>query len=252
MKYILIDLDGVLRKDNELLPGAQEFLSYISTNQIPSCILSNSTKFSSKNIVDFFASISIELSIPIITAVDVTANYLLQNHKTASVYCVESAKKYLSVLPDAANPEVVVIGDMADGWTYPLLNEMFKKVMNGAQIIAMQKNKFGAVKNDLYLDAGAFISAIEYASGTYSKLIGKPSKEYFELALQKAGGKPGDEFMMIGDDLLVDIEAAQKLGGKGVLLLTGKTNENILKSQVAVKPDLIFYNLFTLLESKII
>lgn len=247
-KAVLIDLDGVLRSDQDLLPGVAPFLEYLSVQKIPACILSNSTKFGGAGIVDFFQSKGLELTVPVLTAVDVTAEYLRQHHKTASIYCVPSAKKHLSLLPDAPVPEVVVIGDMADGWTQPLLNEIFNKVMKGSQMIAMQKNKYGIARGKHYLDAGSYIAALEYATGTKAKLIGKPSKEYFDIALQKTGAS---EFIMLGDDLTVDIEAAQKIGGKAALLLTGKTSRQMLEQQ-NIRPDYVFENLSDLLKSNIL
>ena len=62
-------------------------------------------------------------------------------------------------------------------FTYtPVMNEIFQKVFNGADIIAMQKNRYWYPQGgDLSLDAGAFIKAIEYGSAKEAVLIGKPS-----------------------------------------------------------------------------
>jgi ribonucleotide monophosphatase NagD (HAD superfamily) len=54
-------------------------------------------------------------------------------------------------------------------------------------------------------------------------LIGKPSPIYFKTALQMLGFKDSTEFIMVGDDIETDIAGSQKIGGKGILVYTGKT-----------------------------
>jgi ribonucleotide monophosphatase NagD (HAD superfamily) len=86
------------------------------------------------------------------------------------------------------------------------------------------------------LDAGAYIKAIEYASGKEAILIGKPSPIYFQSALQMLGLPTNSEFIMIGDDIESDIIGAQKAGGKGLLIYTGKTKYP-LNEGINIKPD---------------
>ena len=59
-------------------------------------------------------------------------------------------------------------------------------VMDGAELIALQKNRFWLTADGLSLDAGPFVAAIEYASGTEALVVGKPSEAFFELVLADA------------------------------------------------------------------
>jgi ribonucleotide monophosphatase NagD (HAD superfamily) len=89
----------------------------------------------------------------------------------------------------------------------------------------MQKNKFWLPDGKtLTLDAGSFISAIEYAASKNAILIGKPSPICFNMALKNINCLIEDSFIMIGDDIEIDIIAAQNLGGIGILINSGKTN----------------------------
>jgi HAD superfamily hydrolase (TIGR01450 family) len=124
---------------------------------------------------------------------------------------------------DEENPEAVVIGDIEDKWNYQIVNDIFKKVFAGADLIAMHKNKYWNPDGELLIDAGAFITGIEYASGKEAILIGKPSPQYFKEALENINAKIEDGFFMIGDDIENDILAAQNIGGMGILIYTGKT-----------------------------
>jgi ribonucleotide monophosphatase NagD (HAD superfamily) len=128
------------------------------------------------------------------------------------------------------------------------MNEIFNSVYNGADIIAMQKNRFWYPPGKgLSLDAGAFIKAIEYASGKDAVLIGKPSPIYFQSALSLLGFPRGSDFIMIGDDIDSDIIGAQQAGGRGILIYTGKTNYP-LKDDEKIKPEFEAQNLMEVIE----
>ncbi len=81
-----------------------------------------------------------------------------------------------------------------------------------------------------------FITGIEYASGKEAIVIGKPSQHYFNAALEKLGAQSEESFFMIGDDIENDIKAAQEIGGKGILIYTGKTKFP-LDEFIKIKPD---------------
>ena len=128
-----------------------------------------------------------------------------------------------------------------------MMNEIFNKVYSGVELVAMHKNKFWSPEGKLSLDAGAFINAIEYASGKTATLIGKPSAIYFQTALSLLGFPNGSDFIMIGDDIDSDIIGAQQAGGKGILIYTGKTNYP-LKEDSQIKPDFEAKNLTDIVE----
>ncbi len=116
------------------------------------------------------------------------------------------------------------MGDLGSNWSSEIMNDIFRKVNSGIDFIAMQKNKFWKPDGKtLVLDAGSYIAAIEYATGKEAKLIGKPSPLYFHSAIEKLGIKDKSKFIMIGDDIVTDINAAQIIGGTGILVYTGKT-----------------------------
>jgi HAD superfamily hydrolase (TIGR01458 family) len=137
---------------------------------------------------------------------------------------------------DEENPEVIVIGDIEDKWNYQIMNDIFKKVNSGADLVAMHKNKYWNPSGELLIDAGAFITGIEFAASKEAIVIGKPSSQYFKAALDKIGRKIEDGFYMIGDDIENDVKSAKDLGGKGILIFTGKTKFPI-ENNLSIKPD---------------
>ena len=237
----LIDFDGVINLYNELAPQAKAFFDFIQNHNLPAFILSNSTLRTSRDVKDFLEKHGLHTKIPIMTAADAALKYVEKNYEKVSVYSVESVKKEFVKFLDDKNPQAVVVGDLVDGWSVEVLNEIFLKVKNGADIIAMHMNRYWSPEKDKYvLDAGSYISAIEYATEKKATLIGKPSPIYFQTALEMLDYSKNDPFLMLGDDLESDITPVQKMGGKSILILTGKTKLPIPDSS---SPDFIAENL---------
>lgn len=227
-KPLLIDLDGVLRLGDKPAEDIILFLNYLDENKIPSCILSNSSLYSSDQIYDFFNSYSINIKIPIITAIDAAHSYVNEKYSKVAAYTSEIVIGKFAHLLDFEKPEAVLIGDIGDVWNYKLIQTIFEYLQNGAELIAVHKNKFWNKPGvGIQLDAGPFINAIEYASSIQATLIGKPSSLYFSQALKKMNCKLEDSFIMLGDDLDSDMKGAKDLGAQTILIYTGKTKSPI-------------------------
>jgi len=245
---ILIDFDGVIKLGNSPAPDAGDFLDFILEDDIPSYIISNSTLRTGTDVEKFLIDNQLPSKVPAMTAADATLHYAKENYKKVSVYCVNEIRNLFKELINDENPEAVIIGDNGENWNYKLMNEIFLKVHKGADIIAMQKNRFWyPPEKGLSLDAGAFIKAIEYASGKEAVLIGKPSPIYFQSALSLLGFSKGSDFIMIGDDIDSDILGAQQAGGRGILIYTGKTDYP-LKDDSQIKADFEAQNLREVIE----
>jgi len=192
---VLIDFDGIVRIGDKPAGDASEFLKFIEGSGIPAIILSNSSLKNGKDIIKFLKDNFIHTSIPAITTVDAAYNLVKEKYKRVSVYCIDHVKNLFKKFIDDKNPEAVIIGDLGDRWNYEILNDIFLKVFNGSDLIAMHKNKFWKPDGkNLSLDAGAFVSAIEYSASKEALVIGKPSKIYFKTALEQLGVNEGAIF----------------------------------------------------------
>ena len=107
---VLADIDGVLRIGKKPAEGLSEFFGFLNDFRIQTCLISNSTLSSSKDIQDFFKEINIDTLHPVMTASDATANYVKQNYSSAAVYCAPEIKRlFAEVITDKEDPEAVVI-----------------------------------------------------------------------------------------------------------------------------------------------
>lgn len=122
-----------------------------------------------------------------------------------------------------ANPpsDVVVVGDFRDNFSYDRINTAFRHLHEGAELIALQKGKYFVRADGCYVDTGAFVAALEYASGKTARVLGKPEKEFFNACLSEMALDAAD-VVIVGDAVSTDIEGAVRIGAGGVLVRTGK------------------------------
>jgi len=73
-------------------------------------------------------------------------------------------------------PEIIVVGDAGEAFSFENMNAAFKSLHAGAALVAMQKNMYWFSPAGVQIDCGAFVSALESATGVTATVTGKPSK----------------------------------------------------------------------------
>ena len=136
---------------------------------------------------------------------------------------------------DGASPEAVVVGDLGEAWDFAALNRAFRLLLEGATLVALQRNRYWQRGGELLLDAGPFVAALEHAAAVEAVVVGKPSPEFFRTAVASVELAPG-EVVMVGDDVVNDVGAAQAVGCKGVLVRSGKYRAGD-EARTGVTPD---------------
>ena len=138
--------------------------------------------------------------------------------------------------PDS-KPDWVIIGDAGDKITYDSLNTAFRFLMEGAELLALENDRYWMAADGLSLSAGPIVKALEYATGKTATVMGKPSQTFFNLALQDMHLRP-EQVAMIGDDIITDIGGAYHAGMKGILVRTGKFRSDSVNT-AEIKPACI-------------
>ncbi len=129
--------------------------------------------------------------------------------------------------PDERSPQAVIIGDLGERFDYDVLNRAFRHVMNGAELVALQRNRYWKRAHGLSLDVGPFVAALEYATAQSAYVVGKPARGFFEGVLRDLDCPP--QAAMVGDDIESDVGGALAAGLSGVLVRTGKYREEAVK-----------------------
>lgn len=237
---LLIDLDGVLYEGNRVIHGAPEFVEKLKASGIPHRFVTNTTTTSRSELARKLASLGFHVhEDKILTAPRAARAYLKDHGLSPSLLLVADSVKpeFEGLEIDAPRGRAVVIGDIGDAWTYRLLDAAFREIMNGAELLALHKNKFWKTESGLQLDIGAFIAGLEYTTGRQAILAGKPSSAFFAAVARDLDLPPG-RLAMIGDDIESDIGGAQVAGMMGVLVRTGKYQPDHA-SRSGITPDLI-------------
>ena len=232
VKGLLIDLEGVLYSDNKLIPGSIEAIKEFRKNNLKLRFLTNTTT-TPRNLIfnklkDFGFNIKEE---EIFTPIIATKNYLRDNRvkKIALVTNVEIIEEFNDYEITQKNPEVVIMGDVYKNFKWEILDRIFKLVyLENSALIALHQNKYSMRDGKISLDLGPFVKAIEYSSGKKSILMGKPEKNFFDLAVKDLNIS-NDNILMIGDDISSDIEGSINANLKAIQVKTGKFQEKDLK-----------------------
>ncbi len=239
----LIDLDGVVYVGGSPVPGAREAIRYLRDNGYPFRFVSNTTRKSRATLARQLAGMGFEIPAShIFTPASAAAGYLSLNRKRSAWFLTteEVAEEIIAesgAVRDGGLPESVVIGDAGDRMTYGRLNEAFRYLRTGAELMALEKDRFWMGVDGMMLSAGPFVTALEFATGKEAIVMGKPSPAFFRMAIASLQADPSTT-AMIGDDILTDVGGALACGLSGFLVKTGKYTDVALE-QSAVRPTAI-------------
>jgi HAD superfamily hydrolase (TIGR01458 family) len=223
---VLLDIDGVLAVSWEPLPGGIEALGWMRANNVPFRLVTNTTTKTRSDLADTLRGAGFDVhNGEIVTAVVATAEYLRTHHAGQSCFVLSDGDASDDLdgveLGQVDDADVIVLGGAYDGFTYPAMNRIFRRLMEGAALVGMHRNLYWLTNEGLELDTGAYLSGLEEATGREAVICGKPTGQYFESGLAVLG-VPADRAVMVGDDIVNDVRAAQVLGIRGALVKTGK------------------------------
>ncbi len=235
---LLIDLDGTIWDGDVLIAGAREALAALRAAGVPFRFVTNTTRVPRRTIAERLDSVGIAAEASEVFTPSLAAASWLRGRKIERVLLCLAPHTFVE-FPGfhitKVEPEAVIVGDMGDDWTIDVMNRAFRSLRAGAEFLALHKNRYWKTSDGWCLDAGAFVVALEYATGRAATLVGKPSRLLFEAAAQHMGLQP-EEVAMIGDSLSSDIVGAKAVGSQGILVRTGKFSADEV-SRSDVKPD---------------
>jgi HAD superfamily hydrolase (TIGR01458 family) len=240
---LLLDIDGVLHVGDEALPGAAEAMGKLREAKIPMRLVTNTTSRPRAAVTDRLQRLGFDveesdLLTPAAMAVRLCHD---RGYQRVALITAHALKQDLADLEAVVSPgsavDAVIVGDLGPGFSYGVLNGAFRSLLRGADLIALQRNRYWRRPEGLVLDCGAFIAALEYASGVTATVVGKPSADFFHAAVDELGLSP-DRVAMIGDDLEADVGGAIDAGLSGILVQTGKFRQSEV-DESSIDPTLI-------------
>ena len=234
-KAFLIDMDGTLYFKGEPCLGAIDTVNYLRQKDYQLRFLTNTTAKTPKMLHAQMQALGFDIyEDEIFNATYACLQYLRSQPGASCHFMVDDAvKAFLSEIPiDDEAPDFVVVGDYGEGFGFHALNHAFRLLMNGAELIALQKNLYWFSAEGVFLDCGAFVTLLEAAADKTARVMGKPSETFFTIALESLQLSPS-EAVVVGDDITSDIVGAENMKMRSILVKTGKFKPDQLEDPVA-------------------
>lgn len=237
---LLLDLDGTVYDAGRTIPEAPEAIGRLRDAKVPLRFLTNTSRNSRREVLQRLRDHGVPGSLEEMYTASYGAALWLESRgiERAAVLVPNTVlDDFTSAVPVERDPQVVLVGDLGSDWTFDRLNEAFRWLHGGAELVAIHKNPYWRTPDGLTLDAGALVAALEYATGKRAVTIGKPSADFFHTAAQSMGLESQD-VVVVGDDLTTDVRGAKTVGATSVLVRTGKyRDEDLVGSQE--QPDYV-------------
>lgn len=253
IRSLIIDIDGVLWKGHDALPGVQSFFDFLRRRNISFVIASNNSARPASEIIERLSHMKVVVTADeVLTSAEATAIYLPRLvGKGARVYVVggqgiTNALEHAGFAIVEQDAEAVVVG-IDRHLTYDKLKRATFEIRRGAKFIGTNGDKTFPTEDGIVPGAGAILAAIQAATDMAPIIIGKPELPMFDIAIEQMRADR-TRCAMVGDRLDTDIEGAQRAGLKSILVMTGITTSEIL-AQSKVRPDFVFDNLDLLREA---
>jgi len=250
---LLVDLDGVLYRGAEPVPGIAAVLATRASRGDDVVYVTNNSMWYREDYVERIARMGAPVSADqIVSSPRATALYLRDHEPSIRHVLTVGASGMDRELEDAGfrvtpagdigelirgsgaegtdggngweaagRPDAVVVG-LDPKIDYLRLTVATDCIRAGARFIATNRDPVYPTERAIRPGAGSIVAAVEAASGVTPISIGKPEPYLLEEAA-RAVGRAAREAIMIGDSLVTDVAAAIAVGARSILMLTGVT-----------------------------
>ena len=238
----LIDMDGVLYRGTDLIPGADRFIRELRDRDIPFRFLTNNSQRTRRDVVARLVRMGLDVEEEhVFTSAMATGRYLAQQKPGGTAYVIGEGGLLTALHQHGYaivdhEPDYVVVGE---GRTFNLemVEAAVRMISGGAKLIATNMDPNCPTQNGIRPGCGAMVAMLETATGVKAFSVGKPSPVMMRAA-RKELGLATDETIMIGDTMETDILGAVQLGFHSVLVLSGGTKMEDLP-RYAYRPEVV-------------
>ena len=229
---LVCDLDGVLYRGDQPIPGATETVDRLRSDGIRVAFVTNNAAETIDQRLASMQALGIS-AIPdeLVTSAVVTAEYLVDEGWKGSTafmigkdglrHALEEAGIRITGGGDGHRPDLVVVAS-DDRFTFDAMSAAATFVREGAHFVAANDDATYPAPDGLLPGAGAIVASIVIASGRSPIVIGKPHRPMMEAAARRLEGCR--RIAVVGDQPATDLAGAREMGWATVLVLSGVTD----------------------------
>lgn len=238
----LIDMDGVIYRGSELIPGADHFIHRLRSLDIPFLFLTNNSQRTRRDVATKLRRMGIEADEShIFTCAMATARFLTRQKPGGTAFVIGEGGLLNALHSNGYSivdhdPDYVVVGE---GRTLncELVEAAVSMILGGAKLIATNLDPNCPTANGTRPGCGAIVALLEAATGVKAFSVGKPSPVMMRGARKELGLSTA-ETTVIGDTMETDILGGVQMGYRSVLVLSGGTRRDDL-AHYAYQPDIV-------------
>ena len=227
----LTDMDGVLVREEDPIPGAKEFIAALRAQDIPFLVLTNNSIFTPRDLrVRLLRSSGIDVPEDRIwTSALATAQFLDEQRPGGSAYVVgetglTQAVHDVGYVMTDQDPDYVVLGETRT-YSFEAITRAIRLVNAGARFIATNPDPSGPSTQGMLPATGSVAALISTATGRSPYFIGKPNPLMMRSALNRLEAH-SETTVMIGDRMDTDIISGLEAGLRTILVATGATERH--------------------------
>lgn len=221
LKAVLLDISGVLYNGQHVISGSEQAFRKLQASAFEVRLVTNTSTRSPQQIIEKLCDFGFDVESDQLFTATVAAQHYLAAHQLKPYVLVHPHVQSMYTHYAVEDANCVLLGDAGDGFSYANMNAAFKVLKQGGELVVIGDNRFYRGDDGLQLDIGPFMKALEYAASCQAKVTGKPSPDFFKLALASIPCEPA-QAMMVGDDVWSDCRGAIQVGLQAALVRTGK------------------------------
>ena len=242
----LIDMDGVLYRGNEALPGMREFLGFLQRTSVPHAFITNNAGRTPREYAEKLNGMGASVDpANVLTSSLATAAHLATEARADDRVLTIGGPGLRQALDDAGlvrtedfeEATIVVVGIDRE-LTYEKLARAALALGRGARFLGTNADRSFPSERGMEPGAGAILAALETACGVKPRVFGKPEPDLFRQGLRMLG-TAAERTAMIGDRYETDIIGAHGVGMRTIAVTSGAGSRTELE-QRDPPPDFIF------------
>ena len=225
-----MDMDGVLVREESMIPGADRFIAALRRHELPFLLLTNNSIYTRRDLAARLRTSGLEVPEDSIwTSALATAGFLADQRPGGSAFVIGESGLTTALHDEGytlteRDPDYVVLGETRT-YSFERITTAIRLIHGGARFIATNPDPTGPSPAGPLPATGSVAALISRATNVDPFFVGKPNPLMIRSALNALDAH-SEQTTMIGDRMDTDVVAGLEAGLETILVLTGITKRD--------------------------